>query len=163
QILRTSLALSLVTGRPFHLRNVRARRQRPGLQPQHLMSVRAAAAVGQATVRGDRKDSTDLTFEPGQVRTGKYDFPIPTPAAPPLAPRPVCLPLAFRADAPSEVRITGGTHVSTSPSFDFLQTTWRGYLELLGLRIKLRVARPGFYPRGGGVLEAHIQPCPRLL
>ena len=65
QILRTSLALSLLTGKAFHLRNVRARRSKPGLQPQHLMSVRAAAAVGQATVRGASKGSTDLVFEPG--------------------------------------------------------------------------------------------------
>src|SRR5262249_14770541 len=66
QILRTSLALSLITGKPFHLRNVRAKRSKPGLQPQHLMSVRAAATIGQATVRGVSKGSTDLVFEPGE-------------------------------------------------------------------------------------------------
>ncbi|MCI0462268.1 MAG: RNA 3'-terminal phosphate cyclase [Gemmataceae bacterium] len=163
QILRSSLALSLVTGKPFHLRNLRARRPRPGLQPQHLMSVRAAATVGQATVRGDSKDSSDLTFEPGQVRPGRYQFPIGTAGATSLVLHTLYLPLALRADSPSEITITGGTHVSTSPSFDFLQTTWRGYLELLGLRLKLRMGRPGFYPRGGGVLEAHVQPCARLL
>src|SRR6516162_8157948 len=81
QILRTSLALSLITGRPFHLRNVRARRSRPGLQPQHLMSVRAAAAVGQAQTRGASRGSTDLVFEPGAVVPGKYDFPIGTAGA----------------------------------------------------------------------------------
>src|SRR5438128_11039669 len=65
QILRTSLALSLLTGRAFHLRNVRARRAKPGLQPQHLMSVRAAASVGQANLRGASLGSGDLSFEPG--------------------------------------------------------------------------------------------------
>src|SRR2546428_10686314 len=78
QILRTSLALSLLTGRPFHLRNVRARRSKPGLQPQHLKSVEAAAAVGQARTRGASKGSTDLTFEPGEVRPGSYRFDIGT-------------------------------------------------------------------------------------
>src|SRR5947199_7050983 len=81
QILRTSLALSLITGKAFHLRNVRAGRSKPGLQPQHLMSVRAAATVGQATVRGDSKGSTDLVFEPGEVRPGKYRFDIGTAGA----------------------------------------------------------------------------------
>jgi RNA 3'-terminal phosphate cyclase (ATP) len=162
QILRTSLALSLLTGKPFHLANVRARRQRPGLQPQHLMSVRAAAAVGQAQLRGASKDSTDLVFEPGPVTQGKYHFAIGTAGATALVLQTVYLPLALRGDAPSEVTVTGGTHVPKSPAFHFLDTTWRGYLELLGLRLKLRMPRPGFYPRGGGVLEAHIQPAPRL-
>ena len=71
QILRTSLALSLITGRAFHLRNVRAGRQKPGLQPQHLMSVRAAAAIGQAQLRGASRGSTDLVFEPGPVTPGR--------------------------------------------------------------------------------------------
>jgi RNA 3'-phosphate cyclase len=162
QILRSSLTLSLLTGRPFHLRHIRARRARPGLQPQHLMCVRAAAQVGQAEVKGDSKDSTDLVFEPGPVAPGKYSFPIGTAGATSLVLQTVYLPLALKGDVPSEVTVTGGTHVPRSPAFHFLDTTWRPYLELLGLRLKLRMPRPGFYPRGGGVLEAHIQPCPRL-
>ena len=71
QILRTSLALSLLTGKPFHLRNIRAGRTRPGLQPQHLMSVRAAATVGQAQTRGDSRGSSDLQFTPGAVKPGQ--------------------------------------------------------------------------------------------
>src|SRR5262249_56757810 len=72
QILRTSLALSLITGRGFHLRNVRAGRAKPGLQPQHLMSVRAAADVGRAQTRGASRGSTDLVFEPGPAAPGRY-------------------------------------------------------------------------------------------
>src|SRR5206468_4664899 len=85
QILRTSLALSLLTQQPFHLRNVRAKRSKPGLQPQHLMSVRAAATVGQAEVRGASLGSTDLVFEPGTVVPGKYQFAIGTAGATGLA------------------------------------------------------------------------------
>src|ERR1700751_5682639 len=81
QILRTSLALSLLTGKGFHLRNVRAGRARPGLQPQHLMSGRAAAEVGQAQTRGASRGSSDLVFEPGQVRPGRYRFDIGTAGA----------------------------------------------------------------------------------
>src|SRR6266446_1290806 len=81
QILRTSLALSLLTGKAFHLRNIRARRPKPGLHPQHLMSVRAAAGIGQAQVRGASLGSSDLTFEPGPVTAGKYHFAIGTAGA----------------------------------------------------------------------------------
>jgi RNA 3'-terminal phosphate cyclase (ATP) len=162
QILRTSLALALVTGRAFHLRNVRARRSRPGLRPQHLMSVRAAAQVGQAQVRGASEGSTDLVFEPGPVTPGKYTFAIGTAGATGLVLHTLYLPLAFHAAGPSEVTVTGGTHVTTSPCFDFLDTTWRPYVEQAGLRVGLKLARPGFYPRGGGVVTAHVQACPHL-
>src|SRR2546423_1716188 len=94
QILRSSLALSLLTGRGFHLHNVRARRAKPGLQPQHLMSVRAAARVGQAKLKGDSKGSTELTFEPGAVEAGNYHFAIGTAGATGLVLHTVYLPLA---------------------------------------------------------------------
>jgi RNA 3'-terminal phosphate cyclase (ATP) len=162
QILRTSLALSLVTGKGFHLRNIRAGRAQPGLKAQHLMSVRAAATVGQATVRGASLGSTDLVFEPGEVIGGKYTFAIGTAGAISLVLHTLYLPLCLRASTPSEIVITGGTHVSHSPSFHFLDRTWRGYVQLLGMRITLQMRRPGFYPRGGGALEAHLQPCDKL-
>jgi RNA 3'-terminal phosphate cyclase (ATP) len=162
QILRTSLALSLITGRPFHLRNIRIGRRRPGLQPQHLASVHAAAAIGAAQVRGGILDSTELVFEPGQVVPGNYRFAIGTAGATGLVLQTVYLPLALRGGAPSAMILEGGTHVPTSPCFHFLDVTWRRYLELLGLEIRLRLHRPGFYPRGGGVVEARVQPCLRL-
>jgi len=162
QILRTSLALSLLTGRAFHLRNVRAGRPKPGLQPQHLMSVRAAAAIGQAQTRGASRGSSDLVFEPGEVRAGNYRFDIGTAGATGLVLHTLYLPLALLGKTPSELTLIGGTHVSTSPCYHFLDTTWRRYLELCGLRVSLRMNRPGFYPRGGGEVQAFIQPCAHL-
>jgi RNA 3'-phosphate cyclase len=162
QILRTSLALSLLTQQPFHLRNVRAKRSKPGLQPQHLMSVQAAATIGQAEVRGAALGSTDLVFEPGTVIPGKYQFAIGTAGATGLVLHALYLPLALGTSLPSQLTLMGGTHVTTSPCFHFLDITWRPYLELLGLHVHLRMRRPGFYPRGGGVVEVTIQPCARL-
>jgi RNA 3'-terminal phosphate cyclase (ATP) len=162
QILRTSLTLSLLTGKPFRLRNVRARRTKPGLQPQHLMSVRAAAKIGGAQVRGASVGSTDLTFEPGAVAAGTYNFNIGTAGSTGLVLQTIALPLALRGGGPSEVTVVGGTHVQTSPCYHFLETTWRTYLGRSGLRLSLKMYRPGFYPRGGGVVVAHIQPAPRL-
>src|SRR6516164_9710173 len=115
QVLRTSLALALLTGQPFHLRNVRARRPKPGLQPQHLLSVRAAAAIGGAAVKGASLHSGDLVFEPAEVRAGKYHFAIGTAGATGLVVHTLYLPLALRSAIPSEVVLEGGTHVSTSP------------------------------------------------
>jgi RNA 3'-phosphate cyclase len=162
QILRTSLALSLLTGQAFHLRKVRARRSKPGLRPQHLKSVQAAAAIGQAQVQGASLGSSDLVFRPGEAQPGKYHFAIGTAGATSLVLHTVYLPLAWRATGASEVVLRGGTHVNKSPCYHFLESTWAPYMQLLGLHIGLRMHRPGFYPRGGGVVEAHIEPCARL-
>lgn len=162
QILRSSLALSLITATPFRLYNVRAGRKKPGLQPQHLMSVRSAAKIGGATIRGDAVGSKDLTFEPGTVTPGRYHFNIGTAGATGLVLQTLYLPLAWKTGTPSEITIEGGTHVSTSPCFHFLETTWRAYLHGMGLKTKLTMERAGFYPRGGGRIHAVIQPCDRI-
>jgi RNA 3'-terminal phosphate cyclase (ATP) len=161
QILRSSLALSLVTGKPFHLWNIRAGREKPGLQPQHLMSVRAAATVGQARVRGDSKGSRELFFEPGEVKAGSYSFAIGTAGATGLVLHTVYLPLALRGHEASRITIQGGTHNTHAPCFHFNDVTWRGYLRQMGMGVKLKMLRAGFYPRGGGQIEADIEPCPQ--
>src|SRR5580700_10200775 len=93
QILRTSLALSLITGKPFHLRNIRAGRAKPGLQAQHLMSVRAAAKIGQARLRGASLGTSSLSFEPGEVQAGDHHFAIGTAGAASLVLHTIYLPL----------------------------------------------------------------------
>src|SRR5262249_55832943 len=162
QILRTSLALSLITGKAFHLRNVRANREKPGLQSQHLMSVRASATVGAAETLGASRGSSDLEFRPGTVRPGNYRFDIGTAGATALVLHTLYLPLACCTATPSQLTLVGGTHVSKSPCFHFLATTWRHYLALMGLHVGLKMVQPGFYPRGGGIVEVQLRPCPAL-
>src|SRR5688572_8453404 len=162
QILRSSLALSLLSGKPFRLRKIRANRKpKPGLRPQHLAAVRAAAKIGSAQVNGDTVGSSQLTFEPGPVRPGSYRFDIGTAGATALVLHTVYLPLAVTGQ-PSELVLEGGTHNDKAPSFHFLQTTWRAYMARLGLTLSLEMKRAGFYPRGGGQVIAHIEPCPVL-
>ncbi len=158
QVLRTSLALSLITRKPFHLRNVRAGRAKPGLQAQHLMSVQAAAKIGNAKTRGAHLQSTDLVFEPGKVKAGDFHFKIGTAGATSLVLHTIYLPLAL-AGGESNVTIEGGTHVKASPCFHFLERSWIAYMNALGIRIHLHMDRAGFYPRGGGSFSARIEPC----
>jgi len=158
QIVRSSLALSLITGKAFRIRKIRAGRAKPGLQPQHLLCVRAAASIGQAKVQGDTRGSTEFRFEPGQTVPGKYHFAVGTAGATSLVLHTLYLPLALSGGA-SEVSIDGGTHVTRSPCYHFLETTWAPYLHLLGLDIKVRMKRAGFYPRGGGLIQAEIEPA----
>ena len=159
QILRSSLALSVLTGRPFKLINIRARRSKPGLQPQHLMCVKAAGAICGANYKGAAVGSSVLYFEPGDVKSGEYSFTIGTAGATALVLHTVYLPLALRGSAPSVVRITGGTHNPHAPCHHFNETTWGCYLQKIGITIEQEMIRPGFYPRGGGEIRAVIHPC----
>lgn len=160
QVLRTGLALALITGKRFHLRNVRAGRAKPGLQPQHLMCVEAAAEIGHAKLRGASLQSTDLVFEPGQIKASDFHFKIGTAGATSLVLHTVYLPLALHGG--STVTIDGGTHNKAAPSFDFLQRTWAPYMKSLGVGVELSLTRTGFYPRGGGSIRARIAPCQRV-
>ena len=76
QILRSALALSLVTRRPFRLARVRAGRRKPGLLRQHLAAVQAATAVGRAAVTGATLGSQELTFAPTGCHGGDYAFAV---------------------------------------------------------------------------------------
>lgn len=162
QILRSALALAALTGRPFKLQNVRANRPKPGLQPQHLMCVKAAGAICGAVYKGASVGSATLYFEPGPVAAGDYTFTIGTAGATSLVLHTVYLPLALRGATASTVTITGGTHNAHAPCFHFNAVTWGGYLKRLGLDIDQEMVRPGFYPRGGGEVRATIQPCARV-
>lgn len=160
QILRTALALSAATGQGFEMTRVRAGRPRPGLRPQHVACVRAAALACGARVGGAFDGSPDVRFEPGPVAHGAFRFEIATAGAAPLLLQTVIAPLAT-AVGPSRLEATGGTHVPASPSFDYLARHWAGVVEALGLRVDLALAKAGFHPRGGGEIRADVSPWPR--
>jgi RNA 3'-terminal phosphate cyclase (ATP) len=162
QVLRSSLTLAALTGRPVRLFNIRSRRPRPGLQPQHLMSVKAAAAICAAEVEGAALHSQGLEFSPGAVRSGEYRFDIGTAGATSLVIQTVFLPLALAGAGPSEVTVIGGTHVPHSPSFHYLALNWLPTVGRLGCDAELDMLLAGFYPQGGGEVRAAIRPVERV-
>ena len=161
QILRTSLALSLVTGKPFTIERIRANRQKAGLLHQHLTAVHAAAQVGQAAVQGASLHSTTLVFEPGEVRHGEYRFDVGTAGSTTLVLQTV-LPALILAGGPSQLRLLGGTHNMNAPPFDFLQQAFLPLLGRMGPNVEATLHRPGFYPAGGGQVDVAIMPAERL-
>ena len=114
QILRTSLALSLVTGQPFRMVRIRARRQKPGLLRQHLTAVEAAKTVGCADVAGAELNSQTLEFQPGQVTPGNYRFAVGTAGSATLVLQTV-LPSLLTASGSSTLTLEGGTHNPLAP------------------------------------------------
>lgn len=157
QLLRTALTLSMCTGRPIRMYNVRARRARPGLRAQHLAAVRAAAAVCGASVDGATLASRDLSFTPGAVRPGSYDIDVGTAGSTLLVLQTILLPLSF-CHSPSEVVLRGGTHNPLAPTFEFVRDAWLPLIEPLGFRARLALERYGFMPQGGGLIRARIEP-----
>ncbi|RYX81629.1 RNA 3'-terminal phosphate cyclase [bacterium] len=156
QIIRTSVSLAAMTGRAIEVYNVRARRSKPGLQPQHVAAVRAAAAICQAQLTGDSVGSTYFRFEPQcPVVAGNYHFEIGTAGATPLVVQTVLLPLALATGA-STVRVTGGTHVPHSPPAEYLEAVYVPALKSVGLDVAFSYESAGFYPRGGGEVNVRV-------
>jgi RNA 3'-terminal phosphate cyclase (ATP) len=161
QVLRTSLGLSLVTGRPFRVSNIRANRSKPGLRRQHLACVRCARDVGDAEVHGDTVSSEALSFYPRGIRAGEHVATVGTAGSTTLVLQTV-LPALLRAREPSRVAFEGGTDNPMAPSFDFLEKSFAPFVNRAGGYLGLALERRGFYPAGGGRYAAQITPADTL-
>jgi len=162
QILRTSLALSCALGKPVQITNIRKERKKPGLQPQHLTAVKAAATIAGAGVQGTELSSTALQFRPGRTSHGTYRFDVAetkgSAGSTSLVLQTILVPLCF-AEQPSQVFVNGGTHVPWSPSFHYLRSVVAPLLFRLGVRAELSITAWGWYPIGGGQISARITPA----
>lgn len=161
QILRTSVALSILTQTPIHITRIRAGREKPGLQRQHLVAVQAAARICSAELTGDVLQSSELTFRPGPVVPGTYRFSTGSAGSTTLVLQTL-LPALWCASAPSHITIEGGTHNPFAPPFDFLAGAFIPLVAQMGPSFDLKLDRHGFYPRGGGSITIGITPAERL-
>lgn len=162
QILRTSLSLSAITGHPIRINNIRAGRDKPGLAAQHLTSVRAAATICRAKVRGDAMGSMTLEFIPGSaVQVGNYTFDVSearegrSAGAVAMVLQTVLLPLVL-ANGNSQVILRGGTHVNYSPSMTYIQEVYLPMLHRMGVQVEMQINTWGWYPQGGGEVKLSV-------
>ena len=158
QVVRNALALSLVTGQPFRITNVRGGREKPGLMRQHLTAVEAACAIGGATCEGASVGSSEITFTPGRVVADEYRFAVGTAGSTSLVLQTVLTPLLLE-DAPSRLVLEGGTHNMMAPPFEFLERVFLPIVDRMGPKVSARLMRHGFFPRGGGRIEVDIVPA----
>jgi len=157
QILRTSLALSCITGRRLHIENIRAARRNPGLAKQHLSCVQAACQICNGKCQGAAQGSRVLDFQPGPVRSGDFYFDIGSAGSATLVIQTV-LPALFLADKPSTVTVIGGTHNPLAPPFDFLAETFLPAIAVGGFHGNCKLIKHGFFPAGGGKITFDVQP-----
>ncbi len=157
QVVRNALALSLVTGQPFRITNIRGGREKPGLMRQHLTAVEAALTIGGAMCEGAAVGASELAFTPGRVTPGTYRFAVGTAGSTSLVLQTVLMPLLL-ADAPSHLVLEGGTHNMMAPPFEFIERAFLPIVNRMGPEVSARLTRHGFFPRGGGRIEVDITP-----
>lgn len=157
-IVRTSVALAALLGEELHLFNVRAKRDKPGLRPQHLRAVRAVAELSGGELDGATVGSMELYFRPGKrLSGGEYVWDIGTAGSTTMLALTV-LPVAAFANRPSRFRIRGGLFQDFAPSAFHTQHVLLPALQTMGLSAELEVVRPGYVPKGGGIVELSVSP-----
>ncbi|MDQ7040027.1 MAG: RNA 3'-terminal phosphate cyclase [Rhodothermus sp.] len=157
-LVRQAVALAALLGRPLRLYNIRARRQPPGLRPQHLKAVEAVAELVDARLEGAKLGSQHLTFVPRtRPRGGLYRWDIGTAGSATLLAQTVLPVLAF-ADSPTRAIIRGGLFQDFAPTYFHLRYALLPLLHRMGLEARLEMRRPGYVPRGGGELLLEVTP-----
>lgn len=155
--LGAALAASITTGRPFNLHSIRAKELRPGLRPEHVAAVRAALLASEAHVGGAFDGSPELRFEPGAARGGEFTLGLPegVPATPLLM---LLVPMLSAAPGPSRVELEGSTHLPGAPLPEYLSGHLAALLAQAGFGVHVTASRAAFTAKGGGCLQAQIEP-----
>lgn len=156
QILRTALTLSAICQVPLYIHHIRGNRKKPGLRPQHLIAINSLATITKAKVQGATIDSHELIFVPGEIHEGNYSFHIGTAGSTGLVLQAM-IPVLLLGKIPSQIQITGGTHVPWSPSFHYIKTVFLPVLKTMGGNVTIEIDKWGWYPKGGGTIRAVIK------
>ena len=158
QLVRTTVALSAVTGKEIKVTNIRKNRPNPGLKQQHLKALETAARICEARISGLFPGSTELFFAPVEIKGGKYNIDIGTAGSITLFLQCIMPALPF-AKEEVELTVKGGTDVAWSPTIDYLQHVTFRALERLGYTGSVTLKEHGYYPKGGGKVSAFFKPC----
>lgn len=158
QLLRTAVALAALLGREVRVSNIRAGRPTPGLAAQHVAAVRAVADLCAGRVEGLEVGAREIVFRPGAVTGGRHRIDVGTAGSVTLVLQ-ACLPVAFAASDVVRLQVLGGTDVRWSPPLDYFTRVFLPLLRTLGGSVEVETLRRGYYPRGGGLVEATIHPA----
>jgi RNA 3'-phosphate cyclase len=158
-LIRTALALSTLTGKPFTVNNIRAGRPNPGLKAQHLHAIKALQEICNAETNEIDIGSTKLFFSPGKIKRGIYKVDIGTAGSISLLTQALILPCMF---APGKItfKIKGGTCGKWQAPVSYLQNVLLPQLQRFVEKIELKILKQGYFPKGGG--EVHLEITPRF-
>lgn len=161
QILRNAVALSVLTKKPIEITNIRANRPNPGIRPQHHTAISCIKSMCNAETEGLTINSKKLKFNPRDIQPGKYSFDIGTAGSITLAFQ-ACLLCSLKTTKPITIKLTGGTDVKWSPSWDYFTHIFLPLIQQMGIGIEAQLIKRGYYPKGGGEATVTIHPIEEL-
>jgi len=161
QILRMAVAYSSLLSKPVKVYNIRQGRSEPGLKPQHMKTLEAVGKICNADLEGLYPSSREISFKPGKIEGGSYHFDIGTAGSISLMLQCIS-PIVSFADSEVDLRIIGGTNVRWSPPIHVLDNVIWNAFRRMGFNGSIRVKKHGFYPKGGGIIEANIKPIRQI-
>ena len=161
QILRSAISLSCITQKPIQINNIRAKRKIPGLSAQHLTSIRILAKICNAEVHGLKIGSTCIKFIPGLIQDQKIKENVGTAGSISLVSQ-VLIPVVSLSRKNLELKITGGTDVSWSPTIDYTKIVLQEAYSRFGIPFSLDVERRGYYPKGNGIVKLNVSPAKKI-
>ncbi len=157
-IVRFAVGLATLLSEELHLTNIRAKREKPGLRPQHLKSIQALQEICQGTLTGGEVGSSEIRFRPGgEVKGGYYEWDIGTAGSTTLLAMTL-LPTACFSKGAIRFKISGGLFQDFAPSTYHMHYVFLPVLNKMGINAKLSIIRPGYVPRGGGIIEVKVEP-----
>jgi len=120
--------------------------------------VETVASLSGGHLENARVGSREFALQAsGCIRGGRYLIDIGTAGSTTMLALTV-LPLAAFADEPTRFEIRGGLFQDFAPSAFHLQHALLPLLGRMGLSAEVRMIRPGYVPRGEGVLELSVRP-----
>jgi len=157
-IVRCAVGLAALLGEELLLTNIRAKREKPGLRPQHLKAIQALQQLCHGSLNGDEIGSKEIRFKPGgEVKGGCYEWDIGTAGSTTLLALTL-LPVACFSRETMKFRISGGLFQDFAPSAYHMQQVLFPRLKEMNITVKLDIIRPGYVPRGGGIIEVVVKP-----
>ncbi len=161
-IVRLAVALSAITQKPIKIINIRKNRDSPGLKEQHLQAIRAVKELCDGELKGDKLGSTEIEFIPKEIKAKKLNVKIGTAGSVGLLLQ-CLLPVAFFSKNKVEINIQGGGTFGThSPNSLYLKNILLPAIKKLGFNAEIEIKREGFFPKGGAVVNAFINPVKEI-
>lgn len=162
QILRTAVALSVLTKKPVEISNIRANRPNPGIKAQHYVAIKSIEELCRGKSEGLEIGSPHLVFKPDEIKGGKYKFDIGTAGSITLVFQ-ACMLSAVKTKEPITIQVKGGTDVKWSPSWDYFNYVFLNLLKKMGILVNTQLIKRGYYPKGGGEAVLNINPSKDIL
>jgi RNA 3'-terminal phosphate cyclase (ATP) len=161
-IVRYSVALASLLGREIKIQNIRAKRDKPGLRAQHLKVIQACQEMCHGVVENAAVGSKEITYIPKErFSGGEYHWDIGTAGSTTMFAQAL-LPLACFAEKPSKFRLEGGLFQDFAPSAYHMKFVLLPLLEKMGIEARLEIIRPGYVPKGGGIIQIEVEPVEKL-